>query len=89
MSIWVRNPCTLRFSCASGEPPRADALWGLTDLLLPTEVYVCTGCSQPILKFATLTFIYISPFSLRINENRNRLLTSLGERRMATPTGIA
>ncbi len=24
----------------SGEPPRASALWGLTDLLLPAGVYV-------------------------------------------------
>ena len=40
----IRNPNTLRFPGAAGEPPRADALRGLTDAFAPPGVYVYSGC---------------------------------------------
>jgi len=36
----TRSGNILRFPWAAGEPPRAIALWGLTDAFAPTGVYV-------------------------------------------------
>jgi hypothetical protein len=40
----IASPNILRFPWASGEPPRTTVLRGLTDLLLPTGVFVYSRC---------------------------------------------
>jgi hypothetical protein len=52
LQVQVRHPIKLPLvvfsmsSLGSGEPPRADALWGLTDLLLPTHIYCGASISE-------------------------------------------